>query len=235
MKVSSALRRLVDLLRGVGILGTVSVLMSVIEDNYLKTFDRKYGVRTSGYIELSATSVDPGKRRHSNRYRGVNAWAFRRLLRTLSLPKTLHFVDLGCGLGRACILAAEYGFRKVTGVEFAPEFCISARENSLIYRIHAPGAPLINIVQADAMDYCEQTEDDIYFMFRPFSGEVFRTVLEKIAVRATEQNKAVIIIYSARMLLPKSELGAFSENRAFCKVYEGGMLGQMFYVYRCDT
>src|SRR5438034_2673150 len=113
--LASAFKRLVDLLRGFGVVNTLSVCVWTLDDQHLRSFDRRYGVRTSGYVSLASTSVDRAKLRHATSYGPVNAWAFRRLLRNLSLPRTLHFADLGCGLGRACILAAEYGFEKVTG------------------------------------------------------------------------------------------------------------------------
>lgn len=101
-------------------------------------------------------------------------------------------------------------------------------------RSRAPQAPHINIVQKDALDYCEEADDDVFYMFRPFTGEVFRSVVEKVAVGAARRHKALDIIYTERMLLPRSEVNALSENPAFRKIYEGGMLGQIFYVYRCD-
>src|SRR5213592_1843724 len=123
-----------------------------------------YGVRTSGYVSLASTSVDRAKLRHATSYGPVNAWAFRRLLRNLSLPRTLHFADLGCGLGRACILAAEYGFEKVTGVELAPELCAVARENMSCCRLPESSRSRIKIVEGDVLDYCAATDDDVFFV-----------------------------------------------------------------------
>src|SRR6266849_10272478 len=107
---STVWKRLLHHLRDFGAVKTLSLCLSVIEDQYFRCFDRRQRVRTSGHISLSDTSFDRSKLRHATSYGPVNAWAFRRLLRKLNLPKSLHFVDLGCGLGRACILAAEYGF-----------------------------------------------------------------------------------------------------------------------------
>jgi len=234
---SYAVKRLVKLLRHVGFMGTLSVCVSIIEDFYLKTFDRKYGVRTSGIISLRTTSVDPSKLRHATGYRAVNAWAFRRLLNGLGLPKTFHFADLGCGLGRACILAAEYGFAKVTGIEFAPELYEMARENVSAYQARGSPVkvPLLRIVQGDALDYCNEADEEVFFMYRPFSGKLLRSVLAKLVGRATQLNKALTIIYSERMLLPESDDLIFSEYQAFRKLGEWSWLGQMFYVYQCGV
>src|SRR2546423_7653399 len=151
--LSSAFKRLASLLRGAGLRKTLSVFLSVADDRYLKTFDRKYGVRTSGFIVLSTTSFAPARLRDATIYGPVNGWAFRKLLRTIRLPRNSAFVDLGCGLGRACILAAEYGFEKVTGVELAPELCAAANENIENWRKHSGINNSINILQMDPLNF----------------------------------------------------------------------------------
>lgn len=230
----SAVRRLFGLLSGVGLINTLAVCVSVIEDRYLKCFDRKYGVRTSGYISLTTTSFDPAKLHNATRYGPVNAWAFRWILNELSLPKSLRFADLGCGLGRPCILAAEYGFSKVTGVELASDLCAVARENMSIWQPSAsPQRTAVSIVQGDVLDYCGQTDDDVFFMFRPFEWEFFCTVLRKLADRASVEARCFTVIYSERMMLPRSYVSAFSNDPRFRKVFEGSKLGQSFFVYEC--
>jgi SAM-dependent methyltransferase len=227
-------RRFSRILEAAGIRQTVSACFSVLEDHYLRCFDRIYGVKTSGYISLTNTSVAPSKLLHANRYGPVNAWAFRKLLKDLALPKTSHFVDLGCGLGRPGILAAQYGFAKVTGVELAPELCATARENILRCRLSACRTVPITIVQGDALDYCEHSDDDVFFMYRPFSWEFFQMVVSKLADRAVQQGKSLTIIYSERLNLPESFAKAFSRSPMFRSVCELKMLGQQFYVYECN-
>jgi SAM-dependent methyltransferase len=232
--VAWGLRRLLRHLRGLGPRKTLSLCVSVVDDQFLKCFDRKYRVKTSGHISLSGTSFEPSKLPDATSYGAVNAWAFRWLLKKLNLPKTLHFVDLGSGLGRACILAAEYGFEKVTGVELAPELCVIARENILRCRLPASSVTPISIVQGDVLDYCEHTEDDVFFIYRAFSLDFFRKVRKKLAERAGRQNKSLTIIYTERLDWPPSrEIKEFSEEHAFRKVYEGDRFGQAFYVYQC--
>lgn len=234
---SSALKRLLGHLQTFGLMKTLSLCVSTLDDQYLRLFDRKYRVRTSGHISLSAMSFDPSKLSDTTGYSPVNAWAFRWLLKKLNLPKTLHFVDLGCGLGRACILAAEYGFENVTGVELARELCVIARENISNCRLRALRAsskPSIQIVQGDILEYCEQADDDLFFIYRPFSPALSRLVRQKLAERAALQKKSVTIIHAERLCWPPScEVMEISEDETFCKIYQGDMLAQAFYVYQC--
>jgi hypothetical protein len=44
----SAFKRLLHLIRGAGVKKAFSILVSGLDDQYLKIFDRRYRVRTSG-------------------------------------------------------------------------------------------------------------------------------------------------------------------------------------------
>jgi SAM-dependent methyltransferase len=233
---SSASKRLLLLLRHYGLSKTAAVCVALIDDQHLRSFDHKYGVRTSGHIELSETSFDASKLDKATSYAPVNAWGFRKLLQMLNLPKSFAFVDLGCGLGRACIIAAEYGFGKVTGVELAPELCKVARENVTNCRVTGARKLPIEIIEGDVLDYCDHSHDDVYFMYRAFSLEFLHDVLTKLVQRATCRKKPFAVIYTERLGWPQSEcVTALAGNRAFQKMYEGSILGQAFFVYRCEV
>jgi len=229
----SAARRVKALVNGVGATQTLAIAVSVIDDKCIKAFDRRYRVNTSGFILLSDTSVDPKRLQDATQYGPVNGWGFRRALRELNLPRQLHFVDLGCGLGRACVVAAEYGFARVTGVELAPEFCAIARRNVANCRLPAGKRSTINILEMDALEYCEQTDADVFFMFRPFSWEFLTRVLNKLGSRAEGLDRPLTVIYSERMLLSQSYAPGIAAYPRFRKTNEIGSFGQAFYVYQC--
>ena len=43
-------------------------------------------------------------------------------------------MDLGCGKGRVLMLAVEYGFARVTGVDYSASLCEIARRNLDVLR-----------------------------------------------------------------------------------------------------
>jgi SAM-dependent methyltransferase len=229
--LGSAYRRFNGLVKGVGIGNTLSIIASVVDDQYLKCFDRKYNVRTSGYISLSETSFDRTRLADATRYRPVNAWAFRTLLRKLNLPKTLSFVDLGCGFGRACLLAAEYGFERVTGVELAPELCSVAEENLASSRLSVRNDRNIRILKGDAVEYCKAADDDIFFMFRPFSRQLLVIVVDALIDRAVKSKRPIIFIYSERLLLADSLADVFLSHGSLRKRLEFSSFGQLFLTF----
>jgi cyclopropane fatty-acyl-phospholipid synthase-like methyltransferase len=87
----------------------MKVAFNVIAD---LEFDLRYGTDTMRRVEKDAL---PG----SSSYSATKARGFRTLMRKLDLPKASVFVDLGSGKGRVLLLAAQYGFEKVVGVEYS--------------------------------------------------------------------------------------------------------------------
>jgi SAM-dependent methyltransferase len=211
-------------------------MASSLDDQFLRSFDRRYRVTTRGHIVLSSTSFDPLRLGQATSYAPVNGWAFRRLLKILNLPKTLQFADLGCGLGRACIIAGEYGFEKVTGIELAAELCAKAQENVARCRLSLSQIASIRIVHEDVLKHCEHAEEDVFFMFRAFSFDLFQAVRAKLADRGAQLKKPVTIIYTERLNWPPTdETKVLSEDRSLRELYRGAILGQAFYVYRHEV
>jgi SAM-dependent methyltransferase len=232
--LASAWQRLLSLFRELGVWQTCALLLGTLDDRWLRSFDRRYRVRTSGFIQLDTTSFNRERLRDATQYGPTNGWAVRRILKQLKLSRELKFCDVGSGLGRICILAAEYGFSKVTGVELAPELCVAARENIAGCRLPAEQRARIQILQMDAFDYCATTDDDVFFMFRPFSGEFLGVVLDKLAARAKEKAKPLTLIYSERTMASVNHgevIGAHVDYRKQC---EAVILGQAFYVFECN-
>src|SRR4051812_15046882 len=94
----SALERVAHLCHTVGLIQTAGIFLSVADEQYLHSFDRRYGIRTSGYVELSNTSFERSRLKDATQYKPVSGWGLRKLLRLLNLPRGGHFVDLGSGL-----------------------------------------------------------------------------------------------------------------------------------------
>ena len=99
-------------------------------------FDERFGVETSGLIyELPSGHQHD---LHNNGYFAVAPSVFHGIMR--AMLEQLHldfqrfrFVDVGLGKGRALLLASDYPFREVIGVELSPELDRIARSNIALY------------------------------------------------------------------------------------------------------
>ena len=195
----NAIRRLTTSIRNHGLKGTASVAIkkagvvaSMIGDHW---FDYKHGTDTIEIIELDRLDIPSENKPFGMRYEVTRARPFRKLLKTLDLPRTGTFVDLGSGKGRVLMLAAEYGFQKVIGVEFSRELNATARNNLAVFRKKQLLEIDVEIVEADVVDYEIQPDQTVFFMFNPFYSEVMEMVVGNIARSVDKHPRKVWLIY----------------------------------------
>src|SRR5947209_2929304 len=93
---------------------------------YVHPFDRQYGVDTSGLISSVLLASGHENDLYGTAYYGIPPSRFRYVLNKWAtwppeLPvEEYTFIDIGCGKGRAVLLATELPFREVIGVELSP-------------------------------------------------------------------------------------------------------------------
>lgn len=89
-----------------------------------RAFDRSRKVDTGGQIPAFILG------HNGVRYQAVEPNRFMNALRSLDIDVAeFRFVDIGCGKGRALILARDLGFKSIIGVEVSQSLCEIARRN----------------------------------------------------------------------------------------------------------
>jgi SAM-dependent methyltransferase len=169
-------------------------------------WDRKYGVDTSGQIDLiNIDVVGPNK---DGGYASVStspsAYAF---LSTFfpSNWKEFTFIDVGCGKGRVLMLAALHGFDAVLGIEFAPLICEIAEQNLLDFSGRRPAH--WSVINADAVSVdLPSGVPLLIYSFNPFKAEIWEKFLP-VLLKANEANKnAICLVISGT--IPETLLAA---------------------------
>jgi hypothetical protein len=93
-------------------------------------FDLLHGVETSGFIPGENIPAISLSALYSTAYTGISPSALTQALSELPIRcGDFTFVDLGCGKGRALMVAAQFPFPHFLGVELASELCNVARAN----------------------------------------------------------------------------------------------------------
>lgn len=113
----------------------------------------------------------------------------------LALPKETAFVDMGCGKGKALLLACEYGFRRVVGVEFSAELCEIARTNLARYAQRSGFRGAAQIVHGDVLEYAIHDES-VFFLYNPFNAVVLRALLANIGRSVRRLPRRVWLVYA---------------------------------------
>lgn len=148
-------------------------------------FDLEFGVRTSGLVAGRHLKSGQGNDRHITAYYGVAPSVFRSMLvrwrrcRPVAPIDEFTFIDLGAGMGRAILLAAEYPFRAVLGVELHPTLARIARRNMAVWRAAGRASAPMRLRCADAAAFNLPPGPCVAFLFNPFGGTVLRRVLAR--------------------------------------------------------
>jgi SAM-dependent methyltransferase len=130
-------------------------------------------------------------------YQPIEADIFRAMMQALSVDfEGFTFVDIGSGKGRAILLAAEYPFQRVIGVELLPELDRIAREN--IRRVaQAKGAGIpVQSVCGDATEFAFPEEPLVVFLFHPLPETAFRKVIANLGESLDRRPRRAHVVYA---------------------------------------
>jgi SAM-dependent methyltransferase len=179
------------------------IVLYLLSQKPADDFDRKYGVVTSGVTESSDAGIaDETARSLAVGYVPTREIVIRHILvnttKDLDL-KEYSFIDLGCGKGRALIVAAQLPFKEVIGVELSPlhsEVATANIERYLANPKHVTACRNVRVNCANAVDFEFPESDLLIYMYRPFLGPVFRGVADNLRRFQTTTGHRVLIAYA---------------------------------------
>jgi tRNA G46 methylase TrmB len=132
-------------------------------------FDRKYGTDTTtmlGPVDFGHTSDNV---RFASLYRATLPRTFERIIGAMNIRhEDFIFVDFGSGKGRTLLLASEFPFQRVIGVEFSPKLHEAAEKNVRIYRSASQKCKNFELECLDAASYELPVENTVFYFFDPF-------------------------------------------------------------------
>jgi SAM-dependent methyltransferase len=163
-----------------------------LTDFPIHPFDQMHGVDTSGLVPASKLVTGHANDEHVTAYYGVAPSILRALIAHWreSVPpypiSSYTFLDIGAGKGRGLLVASEFRFRKVVGIELNPALAAVARQNVAQWKAaHAadptaePIAP-IEVLEQDALEFELPDAPTLLFLFHPFEAPVLRKLLRQI-------------------------------------------------------
>lgn len=171
---------------------------------------------------------------HSS-YQPIEADFFRGLLNELNTDfREFTFIDIGSGKGRALLLAAEYPFRRVLGVELLPELNRIAQEN--IGKFHSPTRRcfLVDSICGDATQFEFPQEPLVVYLFHPLLETGFRKVIANLQRSLQHTPRPVRVIYANPIFdevvqnCPELEkIGGTHQYSLFCERGQGERQNRM--------
>ena len=159
-------------------------------EGFVHPFDRAMGVDTSGFIPGEALGNGSPSDFYTTAYYGISPSSLVEAIWNVpGDPHAMTFVDLGCGKGRALLVAARSGFREVIGVELSPELCRVAEKNTA-------GEPRVRIVEADATEVTYPPGAMLLFLYHPFLAPVLKRVMKNLEKQTAKSGREVYLLYA---------------------------------------
>jgi SAM-dependent methyltransferase len=135
------------------------------------------------------------------------------------------FIDLGSGKGRTLLMASDYSFRRIVGVELLPALHRIAQENLSKYRREGQKCFALEAVCADAREFVFPAEPSVLYLFNPLPEAGLRQVMANLEESLRLNPRAVYVLYHNPLLEH-----VLSRSAAFTKV--GGTQQYSIYASR---
>ena len=218
-----------------GLLDVASVLTSYDPERD-SDFDERFGTDTSGAVAVTDLGIEQQRLRdNAIRYlpspMGVTRWMLNNV--GVDFPNT-SFIDVGCGKGRVLLVATEFPFRRVVGVEISPQLCAIARRNAAIYRPTSRKCADVEVLAMSALDVEFPPTDLLLHLYHPFDVAITRDLLQRLGASLRAQPRTVVIAYLAYESALDAIQSVFAEfDWLRLARREGSVLGQYdWLIYR---
>jgi len=149
-------------------------------------------------------------------YQPTDRAEFREMMAALPIDfREFTFIDLGSGKGRTLLMASEYGFRRIVGVEVIQQLHRAAEANiaACLARKPAAAASTIESLCMDARAFVFPETPLVLYLFNPLPEAGLRQVIGNLEESWKKSPRPVWIVYDN----PESER-AIAESSRFEKV-----------------
>lgn len=161
------------------------------------SFDREFGTETSGRVESENLGfANPEASANAILYLPSPACQTRWMISAVGADhRQVAFVDLGCGKGRVVVVASEYPFRRVIGVDLSPALVHIAAQNARIIAQRHPGRTPIEAAVADAAEFVFPELPLLLHFYHPFESAITARVLTHLKKSFDAAPRRVIVAY----------------------------------------
>ena len=193
-------RKLLTSLKERGIKGTIreiiyrlNIRIRVFAD---RRFDRKYGVDTRGIIRIQSLDININQKKTGYWYEPTPIPALKFMLKMLEIDRSKYtFIDFGSGKGRVLLLASEYPYKKIIGVEVSQRLHNIAKDNFKKWNSRKPKCFNIESICIDARNFKLPQDPLVLFFFTPFQTPVITQVVNNIQESLRDNPRPIQILY----------------------------------------
>jgi SAM-dependent methyltransferase len=110
------------------------------------------------------------------------------------------FIDIGSGKGRVLLMASDYPFRRILGIELLPELHRVAKENIAKYKSDSQQCFAIDCLLGDACEFAFPAEPTVLYLFNPLPESGLVTLIRNLEQSLREHPRPVFVLYHNPLL-----------------------------------
>lgn len=134
-------------------------------------------------------------------YQPIEPALFREIMSSLAIDfGQFTFIDIGSGKGRALLMASEYPFRRVLGIELLPGLSFVAEENIRKFSAAHTKCSPIQAICADATEFKFPAEALVVLLNNPLPEMGLRKMICNVEKSLTEKSRRIFLVYANPVL-----------------------------------
>jgi SAM-dependent methyltransferase len=110
------------------------------------------------------------------------------------------FIDIGSGKGRVLLMAADYPFQRILGIELLPELHRVAKENLAKYKSDSQQCFTIDCIQGDASELIFPAEPTVLYLFNPLPECALAKMITNLEQSLRQHPRPVFVLYHNPLL-----------------------------------
>lgn len=133
-------------------------------------------------------------------YQPTEPASFHEMLEALKTNAELEFsdfifLDLGSGKGRTLLMASDYPFRRIVGVELLPALNEIARENISVYKSDSQKCFALESICADGTNFPIPDNEVVIYLFNPFPAAALQKAAANMVASFRANPRPMYVLY----------------------------------------
>jgi len=134
-------------------------------------------------------------------YQPTEPALFHKMLASVVIDfRRFTFIDIGSGKGRVLLMASDYPFQRILGVELLPGLHRIAQENIQKYKSDWQKCYTIESICCDAREFVFPPEPMLLYLFSPLPESGFARFLSNLERSLREHPRPTLVIYHNPLL-----------------------------------
>jgi predicted RNA methylase len=157
-------------------------------------FDQRFGTQTYGRMDVPVTQDRANPTLWG--YSAVNHDFFREILRAIPVPLDSYtFVDVGSGKGAPVLMASEFPFKDLVGVELNPELVEDAKRNVEQFNKATRRALAPTWQIGDFFQWVPPQQPCLFFFNNPFPAALTLPALQHLEAALAKSGHPALMVF----------------------------------------